>query len=110
MAQTYRSSAQNIDYTNNTGSDIANGQLLALNTLVAIAINDIPNTESGVLNIDNHHELPKTTGQAHSIGQVLYLSVSTQRLTTASSGNTRAGICLRPAASADTTTHVWLNR
>lgn len=47
--------------------------------------------------------VPKATGQAWAMGDLLYWDNSAGKFTTTSSGNTKAGYALAAAASGDTT-------
>ncbi|HEY1190586.1 MAG TPA: DUF2190 family protein [Gemmata sp.] len=105
---------QRVPYTNATGSTIASGTVVRIVTgtsgIIGIAVADIANGSAGELEVQGVHELDKTTGQAWTLGQVLYWNPSTSKLTsTSSTAYTRAGRCGEAAASAATVGKVSLN-
>lgn len=96
-----------IPYTNAGTTTLASGAVVELTSCVGIVVDDIAPSGTGVLELGNAHTLAKASG-AITQGQQLYWSGTA--LTTASTGNPKAGVALAAAATAATTAIVWLNR
>ncbi len=103
----------------NTGSLIGSKQVVVLASgtsgFCGISVTDIAaTTGTGELAIGGGDEriwnLPKTSGQVYTIGQVLYWNASTGAVSsTATTTNTRIGRAAAAAASAATTVNIILN-
>lgn len=115
-ATLYRQGAR-YTWTNSTGSTVASGSVVVLNSgatgFIGIALDSIANLASGELSIGGPdeviHTLAKNTGEAYTDAEPLYWDATNSRLTSVSTSNTWAGRCYGTAASADTTCHLILN-
>jgi predicted RecA/RadA family phage recombinase len=82
--------------------------------MIAIAVTDIAaTTGTGEICIggwpEGVHILTKKSGDVFAIGDLVYWDSGNTRLTSTSSGNTRAGRVTEAAASAATTAKIKLN-
>lgn len=97
-----------VDYT--PGTAVAAGDIVVVGTIVGIAPVAIAANELGSLVIEGEVEGPKTAAQAQSGGALAYWDSDPGEFTTASSGNTLAGVFAPVGAgSSDTVTRVLLN-
>lgn len=108
----YINEGKRITYSN-TGSAISSKDVVVVASgvsgIIGIALVDIAaTTGTGQLEITGRHTLPKATGEAFTLGQVLYWD-GTQLTGTSTTTYTRAGRCASAAASAATTADVLLN-
>lgn len=85
MSQTYRNPGHTIEYTNGTGSAIANGEVVELPGCIGIATNDIPDGEDGLLSVDGVHTLPSLAEDIPN-GTKVYVSPSGKMTTDDNSG------------------------
>ena len=110
----YQGTGHRILYSN-TGSAIAAKDVVVLASgttgKIGIAVADIAaTTGTGQVELRGEWQLPKTTGQAYTVGQLVYWTTSTSKVTSvATSTNTRAGRITQAAASAATTCRVLIN-
>lgn len=92
-----------MDYKNGTGSDIASGDIIELESRIAVALVDILDGESGSADLEGVYELPKTAPEVIAQGDHLYYDTVTGLITGVSGANTiDAGTAWEDAASADT--------
>lgn len=106
-----------VTWTNSTGSDVASKQVVVPNTgstgKIGITMVAIANTASGEISIGGPDEriwnLPKKVGDVFTALGIIYWDSTNGRLTTTSSGNTRAGRSVGAVASAATTADFILN-
>jgi predicted RecA/RadA family phage recombinase len=118
---TNQQSGNRITYTN-PGAAILSGAVIVLASgtsgMIAIAVTDIPASTAtdptGEVCIGGYpegiHKLAKKVGDVFTIGQLIYWDATNTRLTSTSSGNTRAGRCTEAAASAATTAKIKINQ
>lgn len=71
MARTFRQPGNTLTWTNDTGADVASGDVVVLDDTIGIAQVDIADTEDGSVAIAGAHEVPKTTGTAWAQGEKL---------------------------------------
>lgn len=71
MARTFRQPGNTLTWTNDTGGDVASGDVVVLEDVVGIAQVDIADTEDGSVAIAGTHEVAKTTGTAWAQGELL---------------------------------------
>lgn len=104
-----------INYT--ASADIESGDLVVVGVRVGVAVTDIANGESGVLEMEGVFELPKATG-AISQGALVYWDADGTPvggasgdgcLTTTSSANTLAGYVVEAAGETAATVKVKIN-
>lgn len=106
-----------ITWTNSTGSDVASKQVVVINSgstgKIGITVDTITNTNSGEVSIGAAYEriwtLPKKVGDVFTALLIVYWDATNSRLTTSSTGNTRAGRSVGAVASAATSAAIVLN-
>jgi len=107
MAQNHIQKGDIIDYTNGGNADIASGQVVVINTLIGVALVDIPEDATGSVAIAEVFEVPKAAvefGQGviaywDADGDPVGGTADSGAMTTEASGNTRAGKTVAAAAS-----------
>ena len=92
----------------NSGSDIASGDVVPLTNRLGIAVGDIPQNKTGVLDIEGHFELPKQSGVALALDAKVYWDNAGQEADD-DNGNQFAGLCAKAALAGDATVVVDLN-
>lgn len=110
---TFRATGRRLAYSN-TGGAISSGGVVALVTgasgYIGIAVTDIAaTTGTGELETEGVHELAALSTATWSVGQTIYWDVGNNRLTNASTGNTRAGRAATAKTNGQTTGQVKLN-
>ena len=89
-------------------ANVASGDLVAVGSVVGVAITDVANGASGLIQTEGVFEVGKETG-AISQGDALYLKATTGKVTTASEGNVLVGYAFASALSAGITVEVKIN-
>lgn len=85
------------------------GQLYKQGSLIGVVVSDAAEGEQFTLMLQGAFtDVPKTTGQAWGVGDMLYFETTGSTLTTTSSSNTWAGYAYAAALSADATGAVLL--
>jgi predicted RecA/RadA family phage recombinase len=111
MATTYRKSGHTRRHVNATGSTILSGTLIVLRAGASgecgIAVDDIPNTETGDVYISGVHELTAATGAITN--HALVYRNSSNAITTTATSNTLAGVAVAAKTTAATSIHILLN-
>ncbi len=80
------------------------GDFFLVGALGGVAVASIANGASGEVETSGGvFELPKATGAAWAVGDVLYWDATNKVFTKTSSGNTKAGVAYAAAISGDTT-------
>lgn len=95
----YLNVGDRIDYANDTGSDIAVGDVVELNERIGVALVDIADGETGAVKTEGHFNLPAVTGSSFSVGDQVYWNTSSAYVTTTSTDNTPAGWVTAPKGS-----------
>lgn len=103
----YIQRGESIDYANASGSKISAGDVVSLTNRVGIAACDIANGAVGSLALDGVFEFDKTASLAISLGDAVYYSTSTKKITKTAT-DVPCGIAIAASASADTTVRVRL--
>ena len=88
-------------------ADTLSGAPVLIGSLFGVAVADVKNGDPGEMMLSGVFDLPKTTGQAWTIGQLLYWSGTA--VTNVASTNKLIGAALSASASGDTTGRVRLN-
>lgn len=101
MAVPYKNGAV-IDWVNGSGSAVAAGDVVPVGNLIGIAVADIANGASGVLEVTGAWILPAVNNAAFAAGDLLYWDATAKKATKTEAGNAVLGVCL--AAKADTGT------
>jgi predicted RecA/RadA family phage recombinase len=60
-----------LEWSNGTGSDVASGDVVPLQHCVGVAVTDIPDGESGTLQIEGVVEVPKVSAAVFAQGEKL---------------------------------------
>lgn len=96
-----------LDYTNDTGSDIASGAIVPLDankSFIAIAEGAIPNGKKGVVVRDVIVSVPKVAGAAIAAGAQFKIGTAGNTVQTASAGATVVNNAVAYEAAADVAT------
>lgn len=101
--------AQVIEWTNDTGSDVAAGDVVDLTNLVGVAQDDIANGESGILHVKGVFTLPKDDNLVVSQGDRVYYDTSNAEVDKTAEDQTYAGIAWSAATQTATTVPVAIN-
>ena len=112
MTTKFKQPGDILDWTNGTGSDVASGDIVGLGDTIAVAINDIPQTETGAVGVEGVFEVAKKSGTAWSAGDKLDWDTSAgefhKGLTGATGDIKGCAVAAASAASGDTTAWVKL--
>lgn len=109
MAKNYINDGNTIEFT--AGADIASGKAVVIGTLVAVALGDIANTETGVGLTSGVYELPKAAGEITQ-GAAVNITPATGVINVgagASGDLLNCGIAYEAAADAATSVLVKIN-
>lgn len=98
-----------LEYANGSGSDIDSGDVVKVGDIVGVAVTDIPDGESGALDLDGVFELPAGTG-AWTQGDQLYYRTDGKFYTSTATGAIPAGIAYDDKTTAGTTGYVLLSK
>ncbi|MEM9791082.1 MAG: DUF2190 family protein [Planctomycetota bacterium] len=114
MKNLIQSPADVLQWTNDTGSAVASGDLIVLRSgnagKIGVAVTDIADGQTGAVAIKNRVvELPALTGTAFADAVVLYWDDTNGRLTNDATGNTLAGSAAQAKASASAVAELLLN-
>jgi predicted RecA/RadA family phage recombinase len=89
--------------------DVNSGDGALVGSLFGVAVTDALTGAHVQLKTCGVVTLPKTTGQAWTVGARLYWNDTTRKCSTAATGNTLVGVALAAAASGDESGAVRLN-
>lgn len=89
-----------INYANNSGADIAYGDVVVLTSRIGVAACPIPSGGIGTVALEEVYEMPAETTAAFTVGQKLYWDAENKRLT-ATAGAIAAGVAVEAKAAAD---------
>lgn len=103
MAQNYIQPGEVIDYIVPSSTTFAAGDVVLAGTIVGIALGGGTEGETIPVKVTGVFEVAKTTGEAWTVGALVYWDSSEEEFTTTSSGNTLAGKAVAAAGSSDTT-------
>lgn len=107
MAQNFIQSGDVLDYVNGTGSAIASGDVVIVGSLAGIALVDIPDTETGAVQLEGIFKIGKTTSLVITQGDKLYWNTGTKKVTKTVTDKF-IGTAAASALSADTVVYVNL--
>ncbi len=100
-----------LEYSNATGSDISSGDPVPIGNMLAVAVTDIDNGESGTVETVNVHRLAAEADEAWSQGDQLWFNSSNAKLSNqGAQGSIPAGTAAAAKAATATTGQVDLNR
>jgi predicted RecA/RadA family phage recombinase len=106
---TYRGEGNRINYDNDTGSDIDSSDVVVGTDGIGVAVTDIANSASGVLEITGVHELAAAAAESWDVLEELYWDTVAEELTQTASGNIRAGLSSKEKAVSAVVAQVKLN-
>lgn len=109
MAQNHVQEGKIMAWTNDTGSDVASGDVVKVGNRVGVALGDIASTEEGSVAMSEVFEVPKVAALAVTAGDDLYWDVLDGNMNKTASGNTLAGYAFADAAADATTVKINLN-
>lgn len=98
MAFGHQKPALAADWTNDTGADVANGDILVVNALTVIALGDIKDGETGVVALSGEWEGPKGAGELKHFEAVWFDDGAKQWTKTEVSGVAPSYV-IKPAAA-----------
>ncbi|NQD37472.1 DUF2190 family protein [Permianibacter sp. IMCC34836] len=87
---------------------VSSGGGCKVGSIFAVAINDVANGAKGQFHRTGCFDLPKTTGEAWTVGAKLYWNDTTKAVTTTVSTNLLIGVAEEAAASGDTVGRILL--
>jgi len=108
MAQNHIQKGAAMPWTNDTGSDVVSGEVVALPAMIGVAAGDIDDGEEGNLFIEEVFELAKEAPLVISQGDAVYWDDTNDNIDKTNT-NVPAGKAFADAASAATTVYVKLN-
>lgn len=90
------------------GADIASGVALKVGSLFGVTQKAAKSGETVGLVREGVFDLPYGVAATAAVGDLIYWDDTGKTVTKTSSGNTKVGICMKAAASADATMRVLL--
>jgi predicted RecA/RadA family phage recombinase len=106
MATNFIQKGDTLKYTNGTGSDIASGDIVKINSLVGVALVDIADGASGAVATEGVYQVDATSSAAISQGAAVYFDGT--EMTPTAEDNTFVGFAWAAKAEAGTTVQVKL--
>lgn len=99
---------EKIDFLNGTGADIAYHDVVPVGTAcIGVAEMEIPQNETGTVNLEGVWELTADNATAFNVGDMLYWNTSGKKLTKTNT-DVPAGICVLAKINTGTTARVKL--
>ena len=108
MAKNFIQNGDSIMWTNGTGSDVASGDIVAINDLVGVALVDIADGASGAVGTKGVYEFPAVNDAAINQGAKVYYDATAEKMTPTDTDNTLAGIAWAAKALDGTVVRVRL--
>jgi len=108
MAQNHIQKGAVMPWTNNTGADVASGDVVDFADMIGVAAGDIADTEEGNLFVEEVFELTKEAPLVINQGDTVYFDPALGEIDKTNT-NVQAGKAFAAAASAATTVLVKLN-
>lgn len=88
---------------------VVGGQLFKQGSLIGVVVSSADEAENFTLMLEGAYDnVPKKTGEAWGVGDMLYFETASSSLTTTATSNTFAGYAYAAALTADTTGSVLL--
>lgn len=111
MKAVYVNRGEAIDFVNDSGADIAAGEVVSLGIRIGVAGGNIPNGEPGALHVTGVFELPKAAEELALGAAVYYAGDGVTAAASTGSGNSAAenvpaGWVVKAAAADDATVRV----
>jgi len=99
-----------LNYTNSTGSDISAGDVVVFGSILGIAVADIDNGDTGVLQVSGVFNLTALSTDTFTVGQLVYWDTTNSRLTeTVDAAHYAAGICVEAKDGSTADVNILLN-
>lgn len=99
---------EKMDFLNNTGADIAYYDVVPVGTAcIGVAEMEIPQNETGTVNLEGVWELPADNATTFEVGDMLYWNIAGKKLTKTNT-DVPAGICVLAKINTGTTARVKL--
>ena len=109
MSNTLRGQGDVVTIANASGSAYASGLCVVMGATVGICAQDIADGASGAAYRTGEHALDALTTGVWDQGAQLYWDATNAELTSASTGNTKAGTAAAAKTNGQTTNRVFLN-
>jgi predicted RecA/RadA family phage recombinase len=106
MAQNFVQTGRRMTYANNTGDDIAAGDLVSVGATFGIAAVDIANGDEGELIMDGVFEVPAVDTAAIAQGNPVYHVAATGKASPTAEDQAFIGICWEAKSEPETTVKV----
>ena len=111
MAKNFVQDGLTIEFT--AAAAVASGDVVVIGSLIGVALDAVANGEIGVASIEGVFELPKTTGTANTVGELIDFDITAaeiSKLAVPAAGDiVGCGVAFAAAASGDTTILVKIN-
>ena len=99
---------EKIDFLNGTGADIAYHDVVPVGTAcIGVAEMEIPQNETGTVNLEGVWELTADNATAFNVGDMLYWNTAGKKLTKTNT-DVPAGICILAKTTSEATARVKL--
>lgn len=108
MATNFIQNGKTILWTNATGSDVASGEVVKINSLVGVAMVDIPDGLSGTVATGGVFQVPAVNTLTIDQGAAVYFDATAGKMTSTAENNTFAGLAWATKVEAGTTVQVKL--
>ena len=97
------------DYTNGSGSTIASGTGVVINTVVGFAVSDIPDGETGAVRVQGVVKTLAPTGEDIAQGVVLNFDATNQEFQLAAGDLAACGVAASDSGNGSTEVWVQIN-
>lgn len=87
---------------------VSSGDLVIVGALIGVAAGDAAAGADFDMITAGIFDLPKTTGEAFTLGSTVYWDATAKKITTTASGNTLCGYAVKAAGSGDATARIKL--
>jgi len=98
-----------VDWTNTTDSAVVSGEMVLFGVRVGVCETDIASNAVGAIALDGVYEVTKKTGEAWTVGALIYWDDTAKECTTTVGTNEVAGFATEAAASDDVLGRVKIN-
>lgn len=110
MAKNHVQPGKVLDYVNETGADIASGDVVKAGALLGVALKDIPDGDTGPVAVDGVFAVPKVAGTAITQGAAVVFKADVKAFTVgeAAAGDVSgaAAVAFNAAAAGDTVVNI----